>query len=58
MINAVSNPVPTSNNKRSFMDTLWFLSSHVFDWQKPIAEEVIDRPAQLLKACTRFYDLR
>ncbi|MOA37329.1 hypothetical protein D3C78_1589090 [compost metagenome] len=30
MINAVSNPVPISNSKRSFMDTLWFLFWHVY----------------------------
>ncbi|MNH35188.1 hypothetical protein D3C76_612320 [compost metagenome] len=65
MINAVSNPVPISNSKRSFMDTLWFLFWHVCRWPTATAnwasEEVIDGSWRELKAIATdcgFFDMR
>jgi hypothetical protein len=38
MINAEITPVPISNRKRSFMDTLWFLFVRLWDGlgQRPL----------------------
>jgi hypothetical protein len=49
MINAVSSPVPISNIKRSFMDTLWFLSGTLdggLHRADGTLEEVIDGATQ------------